>query len=143
MASLTAIHRTVLCCLAVVATCAGQQTATPETKTQTAKSDTVQELESEIKELRALLADVRAETEQYRHEVRDLQRELREAASAKTPESQPSGSYPQPAIAAAPSSAITPPPPEKETTAQPAEDRIAKLEEEFAVLAGKVDDQYQ
>lgn len=127
--------RIISCLLVGAAACAQQQPRTTQSNAETA-GNSVRELEAEIQELRTLISDMRAETEQYRQEVRDLQRELRTEASGRgQPPAAPAGEYPQPQ---APTQATAPAEP-----SQSEEGRIAKLEEEFDLLTGKVVDQYQ
>jgi hypothetical protein len=138
MARLSTIRRMLFSWLVAAVACTAQQTKTVQSNRQPTGGDAVQQLEVEIKELRALLADMRAETEQYRQEVRELQRALRDEASARSQgSSAATGEYPQPGAVAAPASSPM------SSTSQTSAERIANLEEEFALLTGKVDDQYQ
>ncbi|HZU23373.1 MAG TPA: hypothetical protein VE998_11130, partial [Terriglobales bacterium] len=87
---------------------------------------TEQQLKQQIAELRELMLQLRSETEQYRTEVRQLQSQLEAAVAERHSTGAP---------AAGPSAA--------DQTAAPSEPRVAALEDEISLLAGKVDDQYQ
>jgi len=97
-------------------------------------ADSVKELQAQIRDLRAAVAEVRAEAQQYRAETSELRQELaavRAASSAQTaavPETTGAG-YGTAAQATA--------------TAATKQDRAASLDEQYQLLAGKVDEQYQ
>lgn len=102
-----------------------QQTAT---QSDSAMRDTVRELQSEITELQLAIRELRQEAAQYRAETDALRTELRSALSQAKPTESAQSS---PADGAG-----TPP-------QQAEHDRLSKLQDEYDLLAGKVDDQYQ
>jgi hypothetical protein len=102
-------------------------------------ADTVQQLQDQIKELRSIVSDLRSESEQYRSETRELRQEL-QAVIAHLP------ARPAETLAAAQAAAV----PAEQSSAETAhagessaEARLSRLEEEYDLLTGKVDDQYQ
>ncbi|HUM04750.1 MAG TPA: hypothetical protein VLT90_04775 [Terriglobales bacterium] len=105
----------------------------PAPASEPSLAESVKELREQIRELRAAVAEVRAEAQQYRAEAAELRKEL--AAVRTVPGAQ--GTI-EAASAVAENSAAAGTP-----TTAPERDRIAALEEEYELLAGKVDDQYQ
>lgn len=95
-------------------------------------NDSLRELRQQVQELRAAIAEVRAEAEQYRTETRELRRELTamRGQSDRPMEGAPTTEMKYAATA-----------PEE---GGPAPDQhSARLDEEFRLLSGKVDEQYQ
>ncbi len=106
-------------------------------------ADALSELQTQVRELGATLRDVRAEAARSRDEIQELRRELaatraqvtaadRSTLAAGTASSIPSGQVAESSAAQASPSAQG-----------SAETRLAKLEEDQQLLAGKVDEQYQ
>jgi hypothetical protein len=102
-------------------------------------TDTVKQLQEQVNELRSIVSDLRAESEQRRAETRALRAALHTAVAQMLP-----AGAPQSVNAALQSS-----PGDTDQTGTPdpghadAGGRLAKLEEEYELLTGKVDDQYQ
>lgn len=98
---------------------------------------TVQQLQEQVNELRSVVLELRSESEKYRSETRALRDELHSVVAQKSGEAQGS----------AENSAVNPSAPAGTATSGPDADtsksRLAKLEEEYDLLSGKVDDQYQ
>lgn len=98
--------------------------------TEAVLTETVRQLQQQVEDLRAVVMELRAESRQYRGETEALRSELKtalEQRAAGTPEAEPavvssSDSQGMAAVDAA---------------------KVEKLEEEYSLLAGKVDDQYQ
>ena len=103
-------------------------------------ADTVKQLQQQVQELRSVVADLRSESERYRSETRELRDELHNAmASRPLPPATVNVQAAEPATSAtsnlgAPSTGES-----KESDAV----RLAKLDEEYDLLTGKIDDQYQ
>jgi hypothetical protein len=149
------LQRSFFCFTLILAWCAAQecsaQSAPPgNAAVDPALADAVQQLQEQVKELRSVIADLRSESERYRAETRELRDELH-AAEARMPAVNQAAQFE--AAQAAPSEAgrdlqSTPSSNEQDAATpaaaqQPAESRLARLEEQYDLLTGKVDDQYQ
>ena len=104
---------------------------------QATLAETVRQLQQQVNELRTVVTELRDESARYRNETRELRQELRTAIDQQgAVDARVSNS------AAGPSDNVS-----NNATPSPAEvvssDRLAKLEEEYELLSGKVDDQYQ
>ena len=103
-------------------------------------AETVKQLQQELRELRSVVADLRSESERYRAETRELRDELHTAiASHSLPPETVSPQAAGPATQATSGLGDTSTGESKDSTAA----RLAKLDEEYDLLSGKVDDQYQ
>ncbi len=109
------------------------------------------ELRDQVHELQSAVAEMRAENLGYREEARQMRREL-EAANVvpenralPAQEDSPYGMAPSAVPEAVRADNGNPKPQAAEVASKPSssEDRLAKLEEEYQLLGGKVDDQYQ
>lgn len=107
------------------------QTAPPESEQL---RDSVRDLQTQIRELQSAVAEIRAEAAQYRAETQQLRGEL--AATRAELKLENGGAAPETAGADTSSERAS-------TKAPQTSDRIARLEEQYELLAGKVDDQYQ
>lgn len=105
-----------------------------EAATDPALNDSVRELRQQIQELRAAVAEVRAEAQQYRAETTELRKELADMRAQSNPQSQ----GPIEASAANYGAVVSPP-----DAAPGRQERAARLEEEYRLLSGKIDEQYQ
>jgi hypothetical protein len=107
-------------------------------------ADSVKQLQQQVSELRAIVSDLRSQSERYRSETEALRQELRTVVAQFPP---PAGTQEAASSSAqAPSSAPSPAAAEAASTTHRESDtagRVAKLEEQFDLLTGKVDDQYQ
>jgi len=116
-------------------TAAPAETASPDSMTM---ADSVHELRQQIRELQAAVSEIRTESQRYRAETSELRRELERVRAASA-----SGS-PASEVADANSYTSTSIEP---TTSPEVEDRsmrhTATLDEEYQLLSGKVDEQYQ
>jgi hypothetical protein len=92
----------------------------------------VQQLQSEISRLQSSVSELRTEAERYRSKTQEIERRLEAISVAKPPE--PPGTVSETATPSASD--------DKTTTATP-NGRLAKLEDEYSLLMGKIDDQYQ
>ena len=103
-------------------------------------AETVQQLQEQVKELRSIVSDLRTESERYRAETRELRDELHTAVAQM-----PSGKAAAVEVAQSEPTA----PGQDSSDAAPAasesasESRLTKLEEQYDLLTGKIDDQYQ
>jgi hypothetical protein len=113
----------------------------PTPPDQLSLAETVKQLQQQVNDLRTVVTELRDESERYRSETQALRQELRSALSQHAipdvPASTPKNALPENAAVeeATPRSA-------PDTTGTTPE-RLAKLEEEYDLLSGKVDDQYQ
>ncbi len=125
--------------LTLSATAGWAQQSQPRAATANALEDSVRELQAQVRELKSLLLEMRAETTSYRAENLQMRREL-EAAHAQLA----ARAAPAPGSAAENPSAA-PVAPERSGAAAPPnnDERVAKLEEEYQLLSGKIDEQYQ
>ena len=103
--------------------------------------DSVRELREQIRELQAAVTEIRSEAQQYRAETTELRKELQSVRSAGISTNPPAAgpAVETPAYAA---SALPP-----ATTEEGRDDQkmrhAATLDEEYQLLSGKVDEQYQ
>lgn len=111
---------------------AAQQTASANpSDAESQLTNVVQQLQRQIAKLETSVEELRNEASRYRAETLELQRRL-ELISPEPPAQVQAEPIPEM------SSDARPP-----TTANPASARLSKLEEEYDLLTGKVDDQYQ
>ena len=120
--------------------------ALAQTSGDSSQSDAVRQavtdLQQQIRELQTAVAEIKAEAAEYRAEAHALRSEL----DATRNELRHQNYEPEVAVADAPaSSAARPSEAISEVSPRPSKtsDRLAKLEEEYQLLTGKVDDQYQ
>jgi len=94
----------------------------------------VKELQAQVRELRAAIAEMRAESQQYRQETSELRKELAAVRGTSDPAVNASAKQ-------EPDYGIQ----EQENRWSSANraDRAASLEEQYQLLAGKIDEQYQ
>jgi len=120
--------------LLVIASAAlGQQaSSTNANGSESQLADAVRQLQAEISQLQNSVAELRSEADRYRAQTQELERRLEAispASAAPTVETTPQALSAQGEQQQSPSSS---------TSA-----RLAKLEDEYSLLTGKVDDQYQ
>jgi uncharacterized coiled-coil protein SlyX len=117
--------------LIITSTALGQQaSSTGANSSDSQLADAVRQLEAEISQLQNSVAELRSEADRYRAQTQELERRLEAISPTVTaPSAQPA---PQ-TSSAEPEQA-----PSTSTSA-----RLAKLEDEYSLLTGKVDDQYQ
>lgn len=124
-----------------------QQPAPATTPAQPeALAASVRELKEQVHQLRVAIEEIRSESARYRTETLELRREL-QAAKAQLGSS--SGQSPS-STAPGPFATSSPPPSSKNngtiqehTQTESLEERVARLEEEAQLQAGKIDEQYQ
>jgi hypothetical protein len=126
--------------LVVASMSMAQQSGSVSTPTDASLADTVKQLQQQINELRSVVADLRTESEHYRSETKVLREELRSAVAQMPHPVQGAGegAMPQSPVAAESSGETRPSQSESASSS-----RIQKLEEEYDLLTGKIDDQYQ
>jgi hypothetical protein len=107
-----------------------------------ALAETVKQLQEQVKELRSIVSDLRTESEQYRVETRELREELHSVA-AQLPQRPSTGEAVRGAGQAVTAQAGNAA--DSSTSRQESDPaaRATKLEEEYDLLTGKIDDQYQ
>jgi hypothetical protein len=112
------------------------QTPAPESQQL---QNSVRDLQTQIRELQSAVAEIRAEAAEYRAETQELRGELAATRAAlQRDEAGGPATVAAKQETAAESSSV-------QANAQPSRtaDKIASLEDEYELLAGKVDDQYQ
>jgi hypothetical protein len=136
---------------------AQEPTNPPEAPTKSSRNDAMRELRDEVRELHAAVAAMRSDWKQSRAETAELRRELEELRAQKMPHDVglQNAVADSAMIAHVPTTASltveSQPPQDQETPAQSKSekeaekksDRTASLDEEYQLLSGKVDDQYQ
>lgn len=122
---------------------AAQEGANPaESPSPNALADSVRELRDQIRELQAAMAEMRSETQRARAETLEVRRELEEVRAQS--ESRNAGSMEAVARTSAPSSGTSNgTQQDEEQPDQKKPDHTATLDEEYELLSGKIDDQYQ
>ena len=118
--------------LVITSAALGQQASSTGATNSEQLADAVRQLQAEISQLQNSVAELRSEADRYRAQTQELERRLQAispSASALSVQPAPQASSAQPEQEQTPSSS---------TSA-----RLAKLEEEYSLLTGKVDDQYQ
>ena len=138
------LQRSFVCCTLILASLSGRHCSAQSASSGSAAPDpslaeTVQQLQEQVKELRSIVSDLRSESEQYRAETRELREELHSAVAQL-----PAADKPE-AVAVAQTAPATP---DREASNAPAQEsssqgRLSKIEEEYDLLTGKIDDQYQ
>jgi hypothetical protein len=122
---------------------AAQQAVAPAgSPPDTSLSDSVRELRQQIQELQAAVAEIRSEAQQYRTETAELRRQLESVRAAAAPQTARVAESAAPAEPSSYELASGTPPAAPHPEVQQA-GRSATLEEEYQLLSGKVDDQYQ
>jgi regulator of replication initiation timing len=118
--------------------CAAQQADAPKagTTADSSLADTVKQLQEQVNELRSVVSELRSESERYRSETERLREELHSAVLQRPQSSQNTREAAPPAPSPGQGGGPTP-----ETS--DAQSRLSKLEEQYDLLSGKVDDQYQ
>ncbi len=123
--------------------CAAQTTKT-ENQGDPSLAETVKQLQEQVNELRTVVSDLRAESARYRTETSELRQELHSALGRQASEKDAPvqvAAQQNAAERATPneSSEITQESPQEAKAAE----RAARLEEQYDLLTGKIDDQYQ
>ncbi len=120
-------------------TSGAQETANgAEASSAAALSDSVRELQQQIKELQAAVTEIRSESQRYRTETAELRKELEAVRSASGTQS-PTGEE----VAAGTGTYATAAAPRTESQETRQSQHAASLDEEYQLLSGKVDEQYQ
>ena len=124
----------------------GQQTAPVVSPLQTeAVRASIRELQEQVRELRAAVDQIRSESARYHAETIELRRELQAARvqlDSSLVETQPmaTGQHAASLVSSLPADSGRAQP---QTQAGSMEDRVARLEEDVQLQAGKIDEQYQ
>ena len=117
--------------LALASVALGQQAPTNTPGSESQLADAVKQLQVEISQLQNSVAELRSEADRYRAQTQELERRLEAISPASAaPTIQ---TMPQALSAEA----------EEQTSSSSTSARLAKLEDEYSLLTGKVDDQYQ
>lgn len=125
------IARVVIAILFACRIMAAQQTASPNPPSSESQlANVVEQLQKQIAKLESSVEELRTEASRYRAETLELQRRLEQISPQQTQS--------QAEITADVISNEKPQPASKSSSA-----RLSKLEEEYELLTGKVDDQYQ
>ena len=120
--------------------CSAQSTPNGSAVPDPSLAETVQQLQEQVKELRSIVADLRSESEQYRAETRELREELHSVVGQLSANKPATVQVAQTAANSSDQDASQAPNAAPESAP---ESRLAKLEEQYDLLTGKVDDQYQ
>jgi hypothetical protein len=120
--------------------CSAQSTPNGNTAPDPSLVETVQQLQEQVKELRSIVADLRSQSEQYRTETRELREELHSAVAQSTANKAATVQVAETSAASAEQDASQPSNAAPESASG---SRLAKLEEQYDLLTGKIDDQYQ
>ena len=129
-------------CLALACAGFGQSAAQPPSSAaDSSLNDPVRELREQVRELQSAVAEIRAESQRYRAETAELRKEMEAVRSGAKPEERPTAD-PAPGTEVAGYSAAAGGVPDG-AREQKKSQRTASLEEQFELLSGKVDDQYQ
>src|SRR5262249_7392558 len=115
------------------------QTQAPDKNGEDPLADTVRQLANEVQQLKLSIEELRAESDRFRAETRELRRELDAAKSQPNDQRSELARSDAALREAKPDIADN----QGAASAAPVEDRVAKLEDEYRLLTGKVDDQYQ
>ena len=115
---------------------AQQAAGAPESAAPDSLAQSVRELREQIRELQTAVTEIRAESQRYRAETAELRREL--AATHATAPSQT-----EVAAAAESATGVDAVAGESSAPADRATRHTAVLDEEYQMLSGKIDDQYQ
>jgi uncharacterized coiled-coil protein SlyX len=131
------IATVILCLLPASLVSAQNQSARPPAAPDPSLAEAVRQLQQQVAELRSVVADLRSESDRYRAETRALREELHAVMAER---SQPPATVSATTLteAANPQAVASSSPAESQNEA-----RLAKLEEQYDLLTGKVDDQYQ
>ena len=92
----------------------------------------VQQLQAEISRLQSSVTELRTEADRYRAQTEELERRLETIAGARPPASTDKVSE-----------SVAPVVADDRQSANAADARLSKLEDQYALLTGKIDDQYQ
>ena len=119
--------------------CTSQEPAAKPAAADDSLNNSVKQLQEQVSELRSVVSDLRSESERYRSETQALREELR-AALARMPAA---GVPTQTVSANAQSAGAAPEGTAEDSAPKDVNARVEKLEEQYDLLTGKVDDQYQ
>jgi regulator of replication initiation timing len=111
------------------------QTALPPSEA-TELNDSLRELREQIRELQSAVTEIRSEAAQYRADTQELRRELDATRAQLQLQARGAETSAETALRQANSANAG-------QTGENTADHLAKLEEEFQLLSGKVDEQYQ
>jgi regulator of replication initiation timing len=123
--------------LSAGATVAQQAASPPQSASTDSLNDSVRELRQQIRDLQAAVTEIRSESQHYREETSELRRELDAVRAAS------SGTSPNAVATADVSSSGSANAPADEAQPDRSMQHAAALEEEYQLLSGKVDEQYQ
>jgi hypothetical protein len=98
-------------------------------------AEIVRELKGQVSELQVAITELREEARQYRAEAQELRTELRTALAQVRPTTA--------TISADPLASVAPGQTGSDAHGSSGNDRLTRLEEQYDLLSGKIDDQYQ
>jgi hypothetical protein len=120
------------------ASAAQQTTTSADTTPSPSLNDSVRELREQIRDLQTAVTEIRSESQRYRAETAELRRELEAVRAGSAGNSTGQAESAEVSSAYAPGPGPAPDVPEDQKMRH-----AATLEEEYQLLSGKVDDQYQ
>lgn len=122
---------------------AAQEGSPPaESTSPSALADSIRELREQVRELQAAMAEMRSETEQARAQTLTLRRELEAMRTLAAP-SNPAVMEAVARTGASSSASAGGVVQDEEQPEQKTRDRTVTLDEQYELLSGKIDDQYQ
>jgi regulator of replication initiation timing len=123
--------------LVAVERCAAQAASAHKSAEDAALAESVKQLQEQVNELRSVVADLRTESTRYRAETQELREELHSvlARPPQPPEKE--------AVVKVAAQEGTPAEPDGARQEAKTAEREARLEEQYELLTGKIDDQYQ
>ena len=101
-------------------------------------SESVRELRHQVQDLQSAVAEIRSEAQQYRAETLELRRELESVRSGSDARATEAAAKSVGSLSQNPATAI-----EGQSSQAQQQSHTASAEEEYQLLAGKIDDQYQ
>jgi len=119
-----------------------QQVSAPPDQTQ-ALADSVEKLAAEVRDLRATVEDMRGETARLRAETADLRRELRVAHGTMAETAEYGNGDASSKVEGSSNSVAAKQGTDAGSNSDGDRRRVAKLDEEYQLLTGKLNDQYQ
>lgn len=133
------LRRAVLAALLAAATSGVSQNAPANSSTDSSTNDAVRELREQVRELQSAVAEIRAESQRYREETKQLRDELEAVRASSKAERSPSVERAEGTEVNAYQANAEAPSREEQKKAA----RAASLDDQYDVLSGKIDEQYQ
>ena len=127
------------CFAALLGVCTFAQNEAPAKTNEDSLAETVRQLANEVQQLKLSIAELRTESDRFRAETRELRREL-DATNSPGGKRNELEKVDVASSGERQSNTVVD---DQAPSTSPVSDRVAKLEDEYRLLTGKVDDQYQ